>query len=93
MEYCKNGELFSYVSSRGKLTEAHSRNFFMQIVSAVSYCHQKNIIHRDIKHKNILLDENFDIKLIDFGLSNYTIEGGYRNTFCGTPAYSAPEMV
>jgi serine/threonine protein kinase len=69
------------------------RKFFQQVVSAVNYCHEKNIIHRDIKHKNILLDKDLNVKLIDFGLSNFTIEGGLRSTFCGTPAYSAPEMV
>ena len=60
---------------------------------AVHFCHSNSIIHRDIKDKNILLDENSNVKLIDFGLSNFT-DGSLRNrTFCGTPAYSAPEMV
>ena len=60
---------------------------------AVEFCHLNNVIHRDLKDKNILLDASQQIKLIDFGLSNFT-DGSLRNrTYCGTPAYSAPEMV
>lgn len=93
MELCANGELFQYVTSRGRLEEAEARTLFKQIIEAVDYCHSKSIIHRDIKHKNILLDQENRIKLIDFGLSNYATKDGLRSTFCGTPAYSAPEMI
>jgi PAS domain S-box-containing protein len=85
--------LLSYVLERGGLGEAGARKFFNQISSAVKYCHDLNIIHRDIKHQNILLDDQDNTKLIDFGLSNFMEEGKLRSTFCGTPAYAAPEMI
>jgi len=59
----------------------------------VAYCHKLNIIHRDIKHQNLLLNKNRCIKLIDFGLSNFRVKGKLGSTFCGTPAYAAPEML
>jgi serine/threonine protein kinase len=95
MEYVDGGELQSYITKRGRLEEAEARRIFRQVVTAVAYCHARNVIHRDIKHKNILLDRNCNAKLIDFGLSNFSAvdEGGLRSTFCGTPAYAAPEMV
>lgn len=85
--------LLAYVLERGGLGEADAHKFFVQILSAIHYCHKMNIIHRDIKHQNILLDDNDNCKLIDFGLSNFMEEGRLRSTFCGTPAYAAPEMV
>ena len=93
MEYSGGGELLEYVKAKNGLTEAESRTLFKQLVSAVLYCHKHSIVHRDIKHKNILLTEDHDLKLIDFGLSNFVKAGELRSTFCGTPAYAAPEMV
>jgi len=93
MELVPGGELLSYITGCGALTEAESRRIFLQIVSAVKYLHNNNIIHRDIKHKNILIDKDKNIKLIDFGLSNYIETQSMRTTFCGTPAYAAPEMI
>lgn len=92
MEYCGR-TLLSYILEKNGLGENDSKKFFAQILSAVQYCHNKNIIHRDIKHENILLDDKDNCKLIDFGLSNFMEEGKLRATFCGTPAYAAPEMV
>jgi len=60
---------------------------------ALECCHANEIIHRDLKLQNILLDHNQNVKLIDFGLSNFMEEGKFRNTFCGTPAYASPEIL
>lgn len=92
MEY-GGSPLLSLVMEKGGLPEELARTFFLQLVAAIAYCHERNIIHRDIKHQNILLSPQKQIKLIDFGLSNFIAEGRLRSTFCGTPAYAAPEMV
>ncbi|PRP88827.1 serine/threonine-protein kinase [Planoprotostelium fungivorum] len=69
------------------------RRYFGQLLSAVSHCHTYHVIHRDIKHENILLSEDTqDIILIDFGMSNYEMETKFLSTFCGSPAFCAPEM-
>lgn len=91
MEYAER-TLLSYVLDKGGLGEDEARDFFVQMLSAINYCHRKNIIHRDIKHQNILL-KNGIIKIIDFGLSNFIEDGKLRATFCGTPAYASPEMI
>jgi len=106
MEYCGGGDLQDFMRRDcgngdgedyrntfvGKpLPEAKARRVFQQLASAVHYCHSLNIIHRDIKHKNILFDTRGNVKLIDFGLSNWAC-GGVMS-FCGTPAYASPEML
>jgi PAS domain S-box-containing protein len=73
------------------LKEDEARRIFHQLASAVKHCHALNIIHRDIKHKNVLFDSSGNVKLIDFGLSNWSCQGAM--SFCGTPAYAAPEML
>jgi serine/threonine protein kinase len=90
MEYGAGGELQNF--QKQSINEPTARRLFLQILAAIDYCHNRNIIHRDIKHRNILLDADSNVKLIDFGLSNFT-SGHLRSTFCGTPAYAAPEMV
>ncbi|XP_015260183.1 PREDICTED: MAP/microtubule affinity-regulating kinase 3-like [Cyprinodon variegatus] len=65
---------------------------FPQIVSAVQYCHQKHIVHRDLKAENLLLDADMNIKIADFGFSNEFTLGGKLDTFCGSPPYAAPEL-
>mmetsp|Transcript_12366 Transcript_12366/g.6147 ORF Transcript_12366/g.6147 Transcript_12366/m.6147 type:complete len:107 (+) Transcript_12366:68-388(+) len=62
-------------------------------MSAVSYCHSKNVTHRDIKLENILMDEAHCIKLIDFGFSTRMPNDKKMRIFCGTPSYMAPEIV
>ena len=65
---------------------------FCQIISAVEYCHLKNIVHRDLKIENLLLDSNMNVKLVDFGFANYFDLKTPLNTFCGSPPYAAPEI-
>lgn len=69
------------------------KDMFKQIASAICFCHRVNVMHRDLKPCNILVDDQKQIKLIDFGLSNFSNEGTLRSTFCGSPAYAAPEML
>lgn len=118
MMYCRGGEVCTFRRRRpgGRFTEQEAHHLFSQLANAVSYLHGREIIHRDIKLKNLLIEEISDdvlcinTRLIgmcfflffsfffshsayaDFGLANY---GAHSNqqTFCGTPAYAAPEMI
>ncbi|XP_075042252.1 MAP/microtubule affinity-regulating kinase 4 isoform X2 [Mixophyes fleayi] len=92
MEYASGGEVFDYLVSHGRMKEKEARAKFRQIVSAVHYCHQKNIVHRDLKAENLLLDSEANIKIADFGFSNEFTPGGKLDTFCGSPPYAAPEL-
>ncbi|VDK21208.1 unnamed protein product [Taenia asiatica] len=92
MEFAANGELFEYLVSNGRMREKDARVKFRQIVSAVQYCHQKNIVHRDLKAENLLLDADYNIKLADFGFSNTFRADKKLDTFCGSPPYAAPEL-
>ncbi|XP_063301666.1 serine/threonine-protein kinase SIK1 isoform X2 [Pelobates fuscus] len=91
-EYAQNGELFDFLTVRGRLTEEEARKKFLQILSAVDYCHSHNIVHRDLKTENLLLNHNMDIKLADFGFGNFYTDGRPLNTWCGSPPYAAPEV-
>lgn len=74
------------------MKEKEARAKFRQIVSAVQYCHQKCIVHRDLKAENLLLDADMNIKIADFGFSNEFTVGNKLDTFCGSPPYAAPEL-
>ncbi|CAN6876857.1 unnamed protein product, partial [Brassica oleracea var. botrytis] len=87
MELAKGGELFSRVSSN-RFTEGLSRKYFKQLISAVRYCHARGVHHSDLKPENLLLDENRDLKVSDFGLSAMKEQiksDGMLHTLCGTP--------
>ncbi|OAY24962.1 CBL-interacting serine/threonine-protein kinase 12 [Manihot esculenta] len=95
MEYVRGGELFNKVA-KGRLKEEVARKYFQQLISAVSFCHARGVFHRDLKPENLLLDENGDLKVSDFGLSavsDQIRQDGLFHTFCGTPAYVAPEVL
>lgn len=95
MEYVKGGELFNKVA-KGKLKEDIGRKYFQQLISAVDYCHSRGVSHRDLKPENLLLDENGNLKVSDFGLSALAEckqQDGLLHTTCGTPAYVAPEVI
>jgi len=95
MEYASGGELFAKVLRRGRLTESAARRYFQQLVSALHFCHQNGVAHRDVKPQNLLLDQNGNLKVSDFGLSALPeqLKDGLLHTACGTPAYTAPEVV
>ncbi|KAJ7379792.1 hypothetical protein OS493_012538 [Desmophyllum pertusum] len=92
MEYASGGEVFDYLVAHGRMKEKEARAKFRQIVSAVQYCHQKHVIHRDLKAENLLLDGDMNIKIADFGFSNEFTPGNKLDTFCGSPPYAAPEL-
>ncbi|KAF6025755.1 MELK [Bugula neritina] len=95
IEYCPNGELFDYIVAKDKLDESEARHLFRQVVSAVAFIHENGYAHRDLKPENLLLDDQQNIKLIDFGLCAKP-EGGMNHqllTCCGSPAYAAPELI
>ncbi|XP_059189371.1 NUAK family SNF1-like kinase 1 [Centropristis striata] len=93
MEYASRGELYDYIQERRRLPETEARDIFRQITSAVHYCHKNGVVHRDLKLENILLDQDFKVKLADFGLSNNFQRGTLLQTYCGSPLYAAPEIV
>ncbi|KAF8396024.1 hypothetical protein HHK36_017636 [Tetracentron sinense] len=95
MEYAKGGELFNKLA-KGRLKEDVARNYFQQLISAVDFCHSRGVYHRDLKPENLLLDENGNLKVSDFGLSAIAEskrQDGLLHTTCGTPAYVSPEVI
>eukprot|EP01137_Pigoraptor_chileana_P018351 Opistho-2@77687 len=92
MEYVSGGELFDYIVNNGACTEREARGYFRDLLSAVDYLHSVGIVHRDLKLENMLLDGHGNIKLIDFGLSNFMNKGKRLDTCCGSPMYAGPEM-
>ncbi|XP_011404771.1 PREDICTED: serine/threonine-protein kinase SIK3-like [Amphimedon queenslandica] len=91
-EYASGGEIFDYLIQHRKMTESEARKKFKQIVMAVDYCHSRGIVHRDLKAENLLLDENSNVKLADFGFSNSFKNEELLKTWCGSPPYAAPEL-
>ncbi|WCJ29912.1 CBL-interacting protein kinase 20 [Euphorbia peplus] len=95
MELVRGGELFSKIS-KGRLREDVARVYFQQLISAIDFCHSRGVYHRDLKPENLLLDEEGNLKVTDFGLSAFTEhlkQDGLLHTTCGTPAYVAPEVI
>ncbi|TPX62446.1 hypothetical protein SpCBS45565_g07018 [Spizellomyces sp. 'palustris'] len=92
MEYCTGGEAFDYVCAHGRFDDRcqDAKRVFRQIAEAVGYCHEKNFVHRDLKLENILLTENLDVKLIDFGFTREVTTRNLLDTYCGSVAYAAP---
>ncbi|KAF8193006.1 Pkinase-domain-containing protein [Pholiota molesta] len=92
-ELCCGGELFDYLVEKGRLSEDETRVIFGQLCLAVDYLHNNNIVHRDLKLENVLLDERCRVKLGDFGFTREFERGTLMETFCGTTGYASPEML
>ena len=88
--------MFDRIAEVQCFSEVDSAKIIQQILSAVSYCHQKNICHRDLKPENCLLNKNMEdpkVTIIDFGTSTYFVKGKKMNEKFGTPYYIAPEVL
>ena len=94
MELVNGESLYSYVHSKPekRLSETEALTLFTQISNAIAYCHERDVIHRDIKMTNVLLDEDYKVKIIDFGFSVCTSSRNL-SVSCGTPVYMAPEVL
>ena len=95
MEFIGGTSLHGYLKRRPnrRLEESEANRVFKQILHAINYCHGKNVTHRDIKLENILLDDENNVKIIDFGFGTCFSHEKKVKLFCGTPSYMAPEIV
>jgi serine/threonine protein kinase len=95
LELALGGELFDFVANSGKFSESIARYYFKQFLEGLDYCHQQGVAHRDLKPENLLLDNNFNLKIADFGFAA-PVEGkdgsGNLTTKLGTLNYMAPEI-
>uniref|UniRef100_A0A8C8CMZ2 non-specific serine/threonine protein kinase n=1 Tax=Oncorhynchus tshawytscha TaxID=74940 RepID=A0A8C8CMZ2_ONCTS len=93
MEYANGGELFFHLSRDRVFTEDRARFYGAEIVSALEYLHSRDVVYRDLKLENLMLDNDGHVKITDFGLCKEGItDGATMKTFCGTPEYLAPEV-
>ncbi|KAI8644049.1 kinase-like domain-containing protein [Parasitella parasitica] len=92
-EHCPHGDLFDALAKTTRFPEPHVKKWFLQLTDAMQYCHSLGIIHRDLKLENILLDEHDNVKICDFGFARQTDKNQLLKTFCGSLAYSAPEVI
>ncbi|NXQ17784.1 TSSK2 kinase, partial [Peucedramus taeniatus] len=98
MELGEKGSLLNYLTCQGAMEESVARCKFQQLASAIKHCHDLDFAHRDLKCDNILLDNDLNFKLSDFGFSKPLSRDGngrtvLSSTFCGSLAYSAPELL
>lgn len=93
MELVRGGELFEWIVKNGRQDETTARRYFHQLIDAVHYCHHRGVYHRDLKPENLLLGENGELKITDFGFSAMKDYGAHLlHTNCGSPHYCAPEV-
>jgi calcium/calmodulin-dependent protein kinase I len=96
MELMQGGELFDRIVENECFTEDEAKQVMMPIIDAVEYCHSHDIIHRDLKPENLLYettDEFSLVKITDFGVARFMPKSCFATTACGTPGYTAPEII
>lgn len=92
MDFWVGGELFYRLKLRKRLEENIAKFYLIELVLAFEYLHGKNIVYRDLKPENVLIDIDGHVKLADFGLSKQ-LENNYTRSFWGSPEYMSPEML
>ena len=94
LEFCESGELYSFCKKNKNLEDSKIKDFGLQLANGIKYLHDKLIFHRDLKLGNILIKDNKQIKICDFGLAKVlnTVDEETK-TICGTANYIPPEMV
>ena len=98
MEYCPGGELLTHLTKQGKLKGGGGEQRVVEVMEsllkAIAHCHASNIVHRDIKPENVMVGEDGEIKLIDFGLSQQTLSKHSKmHMLVGTPLYMSPQVI
>ncbi|KAJ3445031.1 protein kinase [Anaeramoeba flamelloides] len=93
LEYVSGGELFDYIIGCERVDSTQSRIFFQQIIYGLEQVHSFSISHRDLKPENLLLDEDNNIKIADFGMAKMMKYGTLLETACGSPHYVSPEII
>ena len=93
MDLCEGGELFDLVCTAKRLDEENAKQIYSQIIDGIEYLAKIRVVHRDIKPENIMFDENMNVKIVDFGLSNTWKSGERLQTAWGSPWYASPEMI
>lgn len=89
LELAKGGELFDFIAQTGRFSENVARYYFHQLCDAFEYLHGNGVSHRDMKPENIMLDDEYNLKLADFGFSSTKAQNETRK---GTDSYMAPEI-
>ncbi|XP_048203233.1 MAP/microtubule affinity-regulating kinase 4-like [Perognathus longimembris pacificus] len=93
LEYATQGDLLEYVIQYKRLKEEEACRIFHQLVDAVEFCHKNHVVHRDLKPENVLIDNDYNIKLSDFGLSAFFSDEKPLELYCGTMPFMAPEII
>jgi len=95
MEYARGIELFDFIAKRKRIDEITACQIYQQIISGLEYLHKNNIVHRDVKPENLIINKKTkELKIVDFGLSNmFNTERKLLSSSCGSPSYAAPEML
>jgi len=93
MPFVRGGELYKIVKSQKRLQEPIVKFYAAQMALALGYLHSKDIVHRDMKLENVLIDQDGYVQIIDFGLARMLGKNQAAFTMCGTPEYLAPEII